>query len=88
MKDPISPSVKPAGVKITQLPPATVATIVSLEGGQAVRERLNEVGLHVGDRVTVIRRAPFRGPLLVECEGQEIALGRAIAASILVQVAP
>jgi Fe2+ transport system protein FeoA len=51
-----------------------------------VWERLNEVGLHLGDRIKVIRQAPLRGPLLVQCEGVEIAIGRHIAVKIFVQV--
>jgi Fe2+ transport system protein FeoA len=50
-------------------------------------ERLNEVGLHSGDYIKVIRQAPLQGPLLVRCNGQEIAVGRSIAAKIFVQVA-
>lgn len=72
-------------VKITRLPFETAARIVSIEGGHGVWERLNEVGLHLGDCVTVVRQAPFRGPLLVQCNGQEIAIGRSIAAKIFVQ---
>lgn len=86
MKEQLLSSVKESSIKITRLPPATGAKIVSIDGGRAVWERLNEVGLHIGDRITVIRRAPFRGPLLVQCNGQEIALGRSIAAKILVQM--
>jgi ferrous iron transport protein A len=73
-------------MNITQLPFETPAQIVSIEGGQNVWERLNEVGLHLGDHIKVIRQAPLRGPLLVQCDGVEIAIGRHIAAKIFVQV--
>jgi Fe2+ transport system protein FeoA len=74
-------------LSLTQLPHATSAQIVTIEGGPNVWECLNEVGLHRGDRVTVIRQAPLRGPLLVQCGGLEIAIGRHIAAKIFVEVA-
>lgn len=86
VKEHILSPAKNTTVKITRLPLATAGRIVSIEGGRTVWERLHEVGLHIGDRITVIRHAPFRGPLLVECNGQEIALGRSIAAKIFVQV--
>lgn len=75
-----------AEIKITRLPLRQVGRITRLEGGRSVWERLQEVGLHVGDRVSVIREAPLRGPLLVECNGHEIAISRSIAAKIFVKV--
>jgi len=72
-------------VNITQPPFETPAKVVSIEGGPNVWERLNEVGLHLGDRIMVIRQASLRGPLLVQCGGLELAIGRYIAAKIFVQ---
>jgi Fe2+ transport system protein FeoA len=74
-------------IKITGLPFGIAAKIVRIEGGHSVWERLDEVGLHTGDYIKVIRQAPLQGPLLVRCNGQEIAIGRGIAAKILVQAA-
>jgi Fe2+ transport system protein FeoA len=72
-------------LNLTQLPLETPAKVVSIEGGQNVSDRLNEVGLHLGDRIMVIRQAPLKGPLLVQCGGLEIAIGRPIAAKIFVE---
>ena len=73
-------------MKMTHLPIDARARIVSIEGNRSVCERLNDVGLHIGDSISVIRHAPFDGPLLVQCDGQEIAIGRNISSKILVQV--
>ena len=70
---------------IIHLPFETPAKVVGIEGGPTVWERLNEVGLHLGDYIKVIRQAPLRGPLLVHCDGMESAIGRHIAAKIFVQ---
>lgn len=48
--------------------------------------KLRQHGLHVGDRVRVLRSAPLGGPLLVEVNGREIALGRGVAEKIFVEV--
>jgi ferrous iron transport protein B len=40
-----------------------------------LQAKLRQYGLHVGDRVRVLRSAPLGGPLLVEVNGREIALG-------------
>jgi ferrous iron transport protein A len=47
---------------------------------------LKQYGLHIGDQVRVIRQAPLGGPLVVEVNGREIALGRAVAKKIFVEV--
>jgi Fe2+ transport system protein FeoA len=47
--------------------------------------RLRQYGLHIGDEIRVLRTAPLGGPLLVEVNGRELALGRAVAEKILVE---
>ena len=59
--------------------------VAALEGGAALRVRLTQYGLFEGDLVRVLRAAPMRGPLLVEVNGREIALGRRVAEKILVE---
>jgi len=57
--------------------------------GQGILSGLATRGLHVGDRVRVLRAAPFRGPVLVEVEssGVRVAIGRGMAARVLVEPA-
>lgn len=59
--------------------------IKQILGGPAVRKQLSQLGIHVGDRVMIKRSAPFGGPVLLEYRGTEVALGRAIADSIVVE---
>jgi len=64
------------------------------DGGQArlvsVSERLlrklRHYGLHPGDTLRVLRSAPLGGPLLVEVNGRELALGRVVAENLLVEI--
>jgi Fe2+ transport system protein FeoA len=42
------------------------------------------LGLVPGDTVRVLRRAAMGGPLLIECRGTQIALGRNIARQVIV----
>ncbi len=56
------------------------------EAGDVLRKKLVQYGLHLGDRLHVLRVAPMGGPLLVEVNGREIALGRTVAKKILVEV--
>ena len=64
----------------------TQVKIASFEGGYGMMARLNRFGIYAGDLARVVRHAPFDGPVLLEVRGMEIALGRGIAARILVEV--
>jgi ferrous iron transport protein A len=58
--------------------------VIAIDGGHGVRAHLNTLGIHIGDWLTVVERAPFRGPVLVEVNGTRVALGRGIAAKLRV----
>ena len=58
------------------------ARVIMIDGGQGVRSHLNNLGIHIGDWLTVVQRAPFRGPVLIEVHGTRVALGRGIAGKV------
>jgi ferrous iron transport protein A len=60
--------------------------VVAIEGGQNVRSHLSLLGIHIGDWLKVVERAPFRGPVLVEINGSRVAIGRGVAAKVIVDV--
>jgi Fe2+ transport system protein FeoA len=60
--------------------------IRAIAGGWGVRRNLNQMGLHVGDVVSVVHRAPFGGPVLIESHGSRVAVGRQLAEKIKVEV--
>ena len=60
--------------------------IRSFEGGKSTVSKLRQYGLFIGDVARVVRYAPFNGPVLIEVNGREIALGRGIAVHIIVEV--
>ena len=62
------------------------ARVIMIDGGQKVRSYLNTLGIHIGDWLTVVQRAPFRGPVLVEIHGTRVALGRGVAQKIRVDM--
>ena len=62
------------------------ARVILIEGGHGVRSHLNTLGIHIGDWLTVVERAPFRGPVLVEVNGTRVAIGRGIASKVKVEV--
>jgi ferrous iron transport protein A len=69
---------------LLDVPEGRCARLIS--AGERLRSRLKQQGLHLGDQVQIVRRGSFGGPLLVELNGREIALGRTVAQKILVEV--
>jgi ferrous iron transport protein A len=61
------------------------AKVIDIQGGQTVRQRLSQMGIHPGDTVTILRYGALRGPLLIEIHGSQVALGRGIAAKVIVE---
>ena len=72
---------------LEQLPPGACGRIVSIDVGWGLRRRLEQMGLQLGDLVSVTSRAPFRGPLLICTRGTQTALGRGVARRIEVVAA-
>ena len=60
--------------------------VLLISGDYDIRHSLNELGIHPGDRIRVLRRAPFGGPLLIETRGAQVAIGRQLAERIRVEV--
>lgn len=59
--------------------------VLSISGGGGLAVKLRSIGLLPGDYARIIRQAPFGGPILLEIDGREIALGQGIARKIEVE---
>ena len=60
--------------------------IVKIKGGKGLGNKCRQLGLCPGNYVQILRQAPFEGPLLIDVEGREVALGIGVAAKIFVEV--
>lgn len=58
--------------------------VESIQGGFGARNRLNTMGIHKGDVLTVKRSGIMKGPILVNVHGMDVALGRGMARKIVV----
>ena len=61
------------------------AKVIDIQGGQRIRQRLAEMGIHPGDIIAILRYGALRGPILIEIHGSQVALGRGIASRIIVE---
>lgn len=76
---------KPAVIPLTHLQPGGKGKIVAVRGGRMVIQRLNDLGLTLGTELTIKGEAPWGGPVQVLVRGSILALGRGIAAKIMIQ---
>jgi ferrous iron transport protein A len=58
--------------------------VVEIQGGWGIRQRLNRLGIHPGDKIVVRRSGIMGGPILVQVHGTEVAVGRGMARKVLV----
>ena len=73
------------GVCLNDLPPGRGGAILAIGGAADVRQRLREMGLTVGARVEVIRRAPLGDPLDIKIRGYHLSMRAAEAACVRVR---
>jgi Fe2+ transport system protein FeoA len=73
-------------VKLSDVSLDTQVKLSALEDFPSLRAKLNQHGLYQGDVLRVLRVAPFGGPLLIQVNGREIALGREVAEKIFVEL--
>ena len=80
-------------VPLTALRDGETGTVTSIKSGHGrgrgrgwgFGKRLMDMGLTPGTRVTVVKSAPFHGPLEILVRGSRLALGRGMAERILVE---
>ena len=71
---------------LLQISPGVSVRIVDFYGGVNLRSKLTQYGIYPGDCLRLLRKAPLGGPILVECNEREIALGRGVADKIIVEI--
>ena len=71
--------------RLLEIQPGSSVRVIDFDGGINLRSKLTQYGIHPGDCLRLLRRAPLGGPLLVACNEREIALGRGVADKIIVE---
>ena len=71
---------------LLQISPGISVRVIDFDGGLNLHNKLTQYGIYPGDSLRLLRRAPLGGPLLVECNQREIALGRGVADKIIVEI--
>ncbi|MDP3066601.1 MAG: FeoA family protein [Methanobacteriaceae archaeon] len=74
-------------ITINQLENGETGIINEIRGGKVFIKRLEFLNLRKGKQVLKISSAPFKGPVVLEVEGCQIALGQGMASKIMVEPA-
>jgi ferrous iron transport protein A len=72
----------PPSLQLANLAPGASATIASLSADPGLRQRLEALGFRPGQRVQLLRRARWAGPLHVRVGMTELMLRRRDAARV------
>ena len=59
--------------------------VITLGGGAGFLRKLADLGIYTGSRIEVIRSTKGYGPMILSVKGSRFALGRGVAARILVR---
>lgn len=81
-------------VPLTALRDGETGIVTSIKAGRGrgwgkgwgFEKRLMDMGLTPGARVTVVKLAPFHGPVEILVRGSRLALGRGMAERIFVEI--
>jgi len=68
-------------------PRNNLVRIIGFIGNRSVKRILSDLGIQPGDTVRITRNAPFGGPVMIERNSMELALGKDIAECVLVEEA-
>jgi len=72
-------------VSINRLKDGKCGRISFIRGGRKALQRLSDMGLTPGTEITVVKSAPFHGPLEILVRGSRLALGRGMTENIFVE---
>jgi len=70
---------------LTSLKQGEKGIIAFIYGGKGLVRRLTEMGLTPGTEVTIVKEAPFHGPIEICVRGSFLAIGRGMASKIFIR---
>jgi len=77
-------------VPLAMLRDGETGIVVSVKSGYGrawgLKKRLMDMGITPGTRITVVKSAPFHGPMEILVRGYRLAIGRGMAERIFVRV--
>ncbi len=69
-------------ISATQMADGQSGVVVRIEGGHMLRNRLEALGIRPGKKIRKVSASFMRGPLVIDVEGNVIAIGYGMASRI------
>ena len=69
---------------LDKIAPNQSVKVTHIDGGFKIRQRLHQIGIHVGDVIHIKRSFTMGGPILVSTLSADIAIGRGMARKITI----
>ena len=73
-------------ISLTQMQPGHSGTVVQIQDGHGLVDRLNALGIMPGKRITKISSMVARGPVTIEVDRAQVAIGFGMANRIIVEL--
>ena len=71
---------------LTQMQIGQNGVVVQIQGGHGLVNRLNSLGIRPGKRITKISSMIMRGPVTIEVDRAQVAIGFGMANRIIVEL--
>jgi len=73
-------------VTLTDMKPGQNGILVDILGGHGMKKRLDALGLRFSKQIRKISSMLMRGPIVVEVDNVQIAIGYGMASQIIVEI--
>lgn len=73
-------------ITLTQMKTGQNGTVVQVQGGRGLVNRLNALGIRPGSRITKLSSMLMRGPITIQVDRAQVAIGFGMAKRIIVEL--
>ena len=73
-------------ITLTQMQIGQSGVVVQIQGGHGLVNRLNSLGIRPGKRITKISSMIMRGPVTIQVDRAQVAIGFGMARRIIVEL--
>jgi len=72
-------------ITLTQMRIGQSGVVIQIQGGRGLVNRLNALGIRAGKRITKLSSMIMRGPVTIQVDGAQVAIGFGMARRIIVE---
>ncbi len=73
-------------ITLTQMQIGQSGVVVQIQGGHGLVNRLNSLGIRPGKRITKVSSMLMRGPVTIQVDRAQVAIGFGMARRIIVEL--